>query len=238
MDKLISLINPKSHVSEAYRAIRTNIEFSNPDGDLKVICVTSSIKNEGKSTVISNLAVNFQKLDKNILLIDGDLRNPSLYKLFNIRNENGLTDVLFKKSSFEKCVKIEDGLHILTGGIVPPNPSEVLSSKTMREFISEIRDMYDYIFIDSPPIGIVTDAGIISSYSDGVIFVIGSNQVDSNIAKNAKERLDKLNANILGVIVNKFNMSRSEYGYYEYYYTDDNGVKKIKKRKKEKKRRR
>ena len=235
MSKLISLTNPKSYISEAYRSIRTNIEFSNPDGDLKVICVTSAIKGEGKSTVISNLAVIFQKLDKKILLIDADLRNPRLYKLFDLDNAGGLTDILFKKSSFEECVKIEDGLHILTGGYIPPNPSEVLSSNKMKEFINEIKDNYDYIFIDAPPIGIVTDAGIISSYSDGVVFVVESNKVNSKIVRNAKERLEQLDANILGVIVNKFKMNRSEYGYYGYYYSkDDKGVKRKKKRKKKK----
>lgn len=233
MSKLISLTNPKSHVAEAYRTIRTNIEFSNVDGNLKVICVTSSIKDEGKSTVIANLAVSFQKLDKKILLIDGDLRNPSLYKMFNVSNSNGLTDVLFKKKKIEECVKVEENLHILTGGTIPPNPSEILASQRMKEFVEEIRNDYDYIFVDAPPIGIVTDAGIISSYSDGVVFVVGSNQVDSKMAKNAKERLEQLGANILGVIVNKFNMNKSEYGYYEYYYSEDGkGTRKKKKRRK------
>ena len=233
MRKLISLIDPKSPVSESYRAIRTNIEFSNLDENLKVICITSTMKNEGKSTVIANLAVSFQKLDKKVLLIDGDLRNPNIHKLFDIDNEKGLTNILLKKNKFDECIKIEEDLHILTGGYMPSNPSEILSSKRMREFIDEIKDLYDYIFIDAPPIGIVTDAGIISSYSDGVIFVVESNRADSKIVKDAKERLVQINANILGVIVNKFDVKSSEYGYYNYYYYSEDG-KKSKRRKKKK----
>lgn len=237
MSKLISLRDPKSPVSESYRSIRTNIEFSNLEGNLKVICVTSSMKNEGKSTIIANLAVSFQKLDKKVLLIDGDLRNHSLHKLFNIENDKGLTNILFKKNKFEECVKIQEGLHILTAGYIPPNPSEVLSSKLMKDFMEDIRGEYDYIFVDAPPIGIVTDAGIISSYSDGVIFVVESNRVDSKIVKSAKERLEQLNANILGVIINKFDVKSSQYGYYDYYYYSEDG-KKSKRRKKRRKRKR
>ena len=121
----------------------------------------------------------------------------------------------------------------MTGGYIPPNPSEVLSSKLMREFMGNIRDKYDYIFVDAPPIGIVTDAGIISSYSDGVIFVVESNRTDSKIVKDAKARLDKVKANILGVIVNKFDIKGSDYGYYGYYYSDED--KKSRRRKKRRK---
>lgn len=234
MKNLISLRDPKSPVSEAYRAIRTNIEFSNLDGDIKVICITSSMKNEGKSTVIANLAVTFQRLDKKVLLIDGDLRNPSLHKMFNIENDKGLTNILLRKNKFEECIKTEENLHILTGGYIPSNPSEVLSSKLMKDFIDGLRDKYDYIFVDAPPIGIVTDAGIISSYSDGVVFVVESNRADSKIVKNAKERLDQINANILGVIVNKLDVKSSEYGYYDYYYAEDGEKSKRRKRRRKK----
>ncbi len=221
--RIISIDNPKSHIAEAYRGIRTSIEFSNIDKDLKVICITSSQQNEGKSTVISNLAVSFANLDKRVLLMEGDLRNPSVHRMFNLSNIYGLTDVLFAHKTFLECINTTsiNNLHVLTCGAMPINPSEVLSSKTMREFLEQLKEAYDYIFIDAPPIGIVTDSGIISTYSDGVVFVVGSNETDVNLAKISKERLEKVNANILGVVLNKFDVSKnSGYEYYNYYYQE------------------
>ena len=231
MGKIASLERPQSNISEAYRSIRTGIEFSNLDKGLKVICITSSKKDEGKSTVVANLAVNFAKIDKKVLLIDGDLRNPTTNRLFDLANTNGIVDILLGKKNLDDCIKKtkQENLYILTGGVIPPNPSEVLASQKMSEFIKGIRSEYDYIFIDAPPVGIVSDAAIISSYSDGVIFVVGSNEVDKNLAKLAKERLDSVNANILGVILNKFKADvNNEYYSYDYYGQDDTQNKKRK----------
>ena len=222
MGKITSLEKPQSNISEAYRTIRTGIEFSNLDKDLKIICITSSKKDEGKTTVLSNLGVSFAKIDKKVLLIDADLRNPSISKMFDTSNTQGLMDILLGKRNIQDCVKKtkQENLYILTGGTIPPNPAEVLSSKKMSEFIESIRDEYDYIFIDSPPVGVVSDASIISSYSDGVIFVVGANEVDSNLAKIAKERLDSVKANIVGVILNKFKTDTNS-EYYNYYYNEN-----------------
>lgn len=222
MGKITSLEKPQSNISEAYRTIRTGIEFSNLDKDLKIICITSSKKDEGKTTVLSNLGVSFAKIDKKVLLIDADLRNPSISKMFDTSNTQGLMDILLGKRNIQDCVKKtkQENLYILTGGTIPPNPAEVLSSKKMSEFIESIRDEYDYIFIDSPPVGVVSDASIISAYSDGVIFVVGANEVDSNLAKIAKERLDSVKANIVGVILNKFKTDTNS-EYYNYYYNEN-----------------
>ena len=222
MGKITSLEKPQSNISEAYRTIRTGIEFSNLDKDLKIICITSSKKDEGKTTVLSNLGVSFAKIDKKVLLIDADLRNPSISKMFDTSNTQGLMDILLGKRNIQDCVKKtkQENLYILTGGTIPPNPAEVLSSKKMSEFIESIKDEYDYIFIDSPPVGVVSDASIISAYSDGVIFVVGANEVDSNLAKIAKEILDSLKANIVGVILNKFKTDTNS-EYYNYYYNEN-----------------
>ena len=222
MGRITSLEKPQSNISEAYRTIRTGIEFSNLDKDLKIICITSSKKDEGKTTVLSNLGVSFAKIDKKVLLIDADLRNPSISKMFDISNTQGLMDILLGKKNIQDCVKKtkQENLYILTGGTIPPNPAEVLSSKKMSEFIESIKDEYDYIFIDSPPVGVVSDASIISAYSDGVIFVVGANEVDSNLAKIAKERLDSVKANIVGVILNKFKTDTNS-EYYNYYYNEN-----------------
>lgn len=222
MGRITSLEKPQSNISEAYRTIRTGIEFSNLDKDLKIICITSSKKDEGKTTVLSNLGVSFAKIDKKVLLIDADLRNPSISKMFDTSNTQGLMDILLGKRNIQDSVKKtkQENLYILTGGTIPPNPAEVLSSKKMSEFIESIKDEYDYIFIDSPPVGVVSDASIISTYSDGVIFVVGANEVDSNLAKIAKERLDSVKANIVGVILNKFKTDTNS-EYYNYYYNEN-----------------
>ena len=222
MSRIISIKNPKSPIAEAYRGIRTSIEFSNLDKNLQVITVTSSMQNEGKSTVLANLAVSFANLDKKVLIMEGDLRNPSVHRMFNISNIKGLTDILLQNKVFADCVHCTDvkNLHVLTCGAIPPNPSEMLSSKKIRDFIESLREYYDYIFIDAPPIGIVTDAGIISTYTDGCIFVVGAGEADIEMAKVSKERLEKVGANILGVVLNKFESSGVS-GYYNYYYEQE-----------------
>ena len=227
LEKIISIRNPKSPISESYRGIRTSIEFSNLDKEMKVINVTSSMQSEGKSTVIANLAVSFANLEKKVLLLEGDLRNPSVHRMFNISNINGLTDILLKDKAFAECVHCTEvkNLHVLTCGAMPPNPSEILSSKKMKDFINELREYYDYIFIDAPPIGIVTDAGIISTYSDGCVFVVGSKQCDIEMAKIAKKRLEDVGANIIGAVLNKFEAEGSGYNYYNYYYQHESGRK-------------
>ena len=227
LEKIISIRNPKSPISESYRGIRTSIEFSNLDKEMKIINVTSSMQNEGKSTVIANLAVSFANLEKKVLLLEGDLRNPSVHRMFNISNINGLTDILLNNKNFAECVHCTEvkNLHILTCGAVPPNPSEILSSKKMKDFINELREYYDYIFIDTPPIGIVTDAGIVSTYSDGCVFVVGSKQCDIEMAKIAKKRLEDVGANIIGAVLNKFEAEGSGYNYYNYYYQHESGRK-------------
>ncbi|HSQ87839.1 CpsD/CapB family tyrosine-protein kinase [Romboutsia sp.] len=222
MNKIISINNPKSPIAEAYRGIRTSIEFSNLDKEIKVINVTSSKQNEGKSTVISNLAVSFANLEKKVLILDGDLRNPSIHRMFGISNIHGVTDLLLNTKAFLECVHCTDtkNLHVLTCGQIPPNPSEMLSSKRMKNLIQELKEHYDYIFIDAPPIGVVTDAGIISTYTDGTVFVVGTNETDSEMVKIAKERLENVDANILGVILNKFEPKGSGNDYYNYYYKE------------------
>lgn len=229
--KIISYTNPKSPIAEAYRSIRTNIEFSNIDKHIKIITITSTQPNEGKSTVISNLAAAFASLEnKRVLIIDGDLRNPSVHKMFGVSNLNGITDILLGEKDVDKCLektKIK-GLDILKVGKVPPNPSEMLQSNKMRNFIEVIKEYYDYVFIDAPPVGVVADASIISQYSDGVILLVGSNETDIDAAKVSKERLENVGANILGVVLNKFESEGSAYGYYGYYYGNEEENKKEK----------
>ena len=220
MKKIISINNPKSPISEAYRGIRTSLQFSNLDKKIKTITITSARQGEGKSTILTNLAVSFANLDKKVLILDGDLRNPSVHKMFGVSNIHGVTDILLGNKEFPETVHCTDikNLHVLTAGAIPPNPSEMLSSKKMKDFVESLEQYYDYIFIDAPPIGIVTDAGIISTLSDGCIFVVGANETDIEHAKLAKEKLDSVGANILGTILNKLELTGTDNYYYNYYY--------------------
>lgn len=186
IEDVTSFSDPKSQVAESYRNIRTNLQFSNLDKSIKTLCITSSKQNEGKSTIISNMAVSFASLEnKKVLLLDCDLRNPTIHRIFGVSNTVGLTDVLIGHKNFIETVQTTQikNLNILPTGAIPPNPAEMLNSNKMKNFLESIKDHYDYILIDCPPIGIVADAGVISTYSDGTIMVVGSNEVETDVLK-------------------------------------------------------
>ena len=219
MKAIISYNDPKSVISEQYRAIRTNIEYSNVDQNTKTILVTSSDKNEGKTTTVSNLAVSFANLNKKVLLIDCDLRNASIHKMFKINNIYGLTDILAKDRAVDKCIQETEleNLYVLTAGATPPNPAEILSSEKMKNLIEDLKNIYDYIFIDTPPIGLVTDAGVLSSFTDGVVLVVKSESVEKKYLEETKKKLDAVDARILGAILNSYKSEQKDYNYYSYY---------------------
>lgn len=219
MKSIISYNDPKSVISEQYRAIRTNIEYSNVDQNTKTILVTSSDKNEGKTTTVSNLAVSFANLNKKVLLIDCDLRNASIHKMFKINNIYGLTDILAKDRAVDKCIQETEleNLYVLTAGATPPNPAEILSSEKMKNLIEDLKNIYDYIFIDTPPIGLVTDAGVLSSFIDGVVLVVKSESVEKKYLEETKKKLDAVDARILGAILNSYKSEQKDYNYYSYY---------------------
>ena len=219
MKAIISYNDPKSVISEQYRAIRTNIEYSNVDQNTKTILVTSSDKNEGKTTTVSNLAVSFANLNKKVLLIDCDLRNASIHKMFKLNNIYGLTDILAKDRAVDKCIQETElkNLYVLTAGATPPNPAEILSSEKMKNLIEDLKNIYDYIFIDTPPIGLVTDAGALSSFIDGVVLVVKSESIEKKYLEETKKKLDAVDARILGAILNAYKSEQKDYYYYSYY---------------------
>lgn len=229
---LITHTDPKSPVSEAYRVLRTNIQYSSVDNPLKTIVITSTGPMEGKTTTIANLAVTFAQAGSKVLLIDTDLRKPKVHKVFMLSNESGLTNLLTAKEGSEFSIRHhkEKNLHILTSGTIPPNPSELLNSNAMRNFVAKAKEEYDIVLLDSPPVGSVTDASIISTYVDGTILVVKSGKVEVDAVKRAKETLDRVNANIIGVVLN--NLDKKALGnkyYYSYYYSEDDGGKKKRK---------
>lgn len=223
--------DPKSPISEAYRTLRTNIQFASFDKEVKVILVTSSGPSEGKTTTSSNLAYTLSETSKKVLLVDCDLRKPKIHKIFKISNQIGLSNILIEDYNLSSAVKQADSsLYILTAGTLPPNPVEMLSSKKMSDFIEKVKDEYDYIILDTPPVVSVTDAQILSTMADGVILVVSSGEANKEAAIRAKELLLNVNAKILGVVLNKLDIaSKGGYGYrYYYYYSEDEGKRKRK----------
>ncbi|SKA88644.1 capsular exopolysaccharide family [Caloramator quimbayensis] len=231
---LTALAHPKSPVSEAFRTLRTNIQFSSFDKNIKTIVLTSSGPGEGKSTVSTNLACVFSQGGNKTILIDCDMRKPTVHKKLEISNQTGLTNVLIAEVSLKDAVKeISENFYVLTTGTRPPNPAEIIASSKMQNFIESLKEQFDYIIIDTPPILMVTDAQILSKYADGTLLVVSSGEADKNAAVKAKELLLKVDANILGVVLNKLDTSRKGYYgyYYHYYYGNDGHKKKVKEKK-------
>lgn len=218
-EKLITSRNPKSVVAEAYRAVRTNIEFSSLDKSLKTILVTSAMQGEGKTVIAANIAVAMALSGKKTLIIDADLRNPTQHKVFNVGNNLGLTNILINDNLHLEEVIITtptSNLFILPSGPLPPNPAELINSNKMRNFIASLTHYFDTVIVDAPPVTVVTDAAILASYLDGVVLVAASGQVQKEQASTAGEQLRRVKANILGVVLNKVPANGSYF--YNYYY--------------------
>ena len=207
---------PKSITAESYRSLRTNIQYSSIDKQVKPLVVTSSNAGEGKSTVSGNLAYTFFQSGKRVLIIDCDLRKPSLHRKFNVSNEVGLTDVLVGTSELNKVMKkIDDNLYLLTTGTLPPNPAEIIGSNTMENFLDECKINFDYIILDTPPILPVTDSKLLAIKADATVLVVRSEISKSKHVSQAFKELEKVNANVIGTILNDVEM-HSEKLYYDY----------------------
>jgi len=223
--RLITNENVKSPIAEAYKTLRTNIQFSLTDtnGGLKVILVTSSGLTEGKSTTAANLAVTFAQSDQKVLLVDCDLRRPVVHRSFTLLNGKGLTNILVEGVDYANLVNTTfvENLGVITSGPKPPNPSELLGSARMKALIERFKENYDTIILDSPPALPVTDAAVLSKLVDGVIIVCEYGQTTFESIAQAKSLLDKVNAKILGVVLNRVPANHKEY--YYYYYQDERG---------------
>lgn len=239
---LITQRNPKSPISEAFRTLRTNIQFSSIDKEIKTIVFTSSTPKEGKTTVAANLATSIAMGEKRVLIVDCDLRRPRLHKAYQIPNIEGLTNILMGEKRLEEVEyrgrEESSTLSILTSGPLPPNPSELLSSIKMKNFLEDMKLEFDMVILDSPPVGLVTDSAILSTLVDGTILVIEAGVTAIEAAQRAKELLDKVNANIIGAVINKIPIDKRgayKYSYYQYssYYGEE-GPRMRKKRSKSK----
>lgn len=234
-ESLISVNDPKSPIAESYRTLRTNIQFSSFDEKIQSIVVTSSGPGEGKSTTSSNFAIVTAQGGKKTLLVDCDQRKPKLHKLFGFSNEIGISNLLVGEADFAQAVKKTEieNLYVLTAGTRPPNPAELLASSKMQQFLKELKSEFDYIILDTPPVIMVTDAQILAQYADGCLLVVASGEADRGAAIRAKELLGKVNAKILGVVLNKIDTTgKGYYGYYYHYYYGNDDVKSKGKKKK------
>lgn len=213
--------NPKSVASEAYRTLRSNIQFSNYENNLKTIVVTSSVPGEGKSTTSLNLSVAFAQLGKKVLLIDADMRKPSIHKRLELSNLTGISTILAGMAEFESAIQILKSdtyeFSVITSGEIPPNPAEMLNSQKMVQLLDILKSYYDIIIIDSPPVLAVTDSQVMARLTDGLVLVSDIKTTKKKEILEAKNLLDKAQANIIGVVINKVDAENdNNYYYYEY----------------------
>ncbi|MEK8126908.1 CpsD/CapB family tyrosine-protein kinase [Paenibacillus filicis] len=220
---IITHENPKSPISEAYRTLRTNIQFSAIDEELRVIMVTSAGPGEGKSTTLTNLAVAYAQTDMKVVVIDADLRKPTMHHTFSVTNRWGLTSIISGQAKLNEVVQqtYVDNLSLITSGPIPPNPSEMLASKRMTALLEDLKQSFDIILVDAPPTLAVTDSQIVATKCDGVILVVDSGKVKRDMAIKAKANLDHVKARILGVVLNNMDRKNAESYYYYYYGTSE-----------------
>lgn len=206
-----------SAYEESIRTLRTNIQFSGIDHKLKKLVITSSVPDEGTTTVAINLARSFAQNNKKVLLMDCDLRNPSVGKELNIENTLGLTNLMIGNKDISSVI-IKDteaqNLDILFSGPIPPNPSEILSSEFMKNLLHSLEDKYDYIIIDSPPAGIITDAAILSTITDAIILVAKANSTKKDEIRGTIDKINAVNGKILGVVMTFVQKANTKYGSY------------------------
>ncbi|MGX6445617.1 CpsD/CapB family tyrosine-protein kinase [Neobacillus sp. K501] len=213
---LVALSDPKSPISEQYRTIRTNIQFSSIDKEIKTLMVSSSGPGEGKSTTTANLAVVFAQQGKKVLLVDSDMRKPTAHYTFNQVNTYGLTSVLTKEMTLDKAVRETDAenLFILTSGPIPPNPAELLGSQAMEQFLEDGKSLFDIILFDTPPLLTVADSQILANKCDAAMLVVSSGRTEREQMVKAKEILDSAQSKLLGVVLNNKKLENTDYYYY------------------------
>ncbi|MFC7321867.1 CpsD/CapB family tyrosine-protein kinase [Halobacillus campisalis] len=214
--KIIANDNPKSPIAEQYRTVRANLQFASVDHELNTLLVTSSGPAEGKSMTAGNIAAVFAQQGKRVLLIDADLRKPTVHHSFRLNNTKGLSNFLVGKEVLKATTQNTnvENLEVMTSGPIPPNPSELLGSKAMSKLILEARQTYDLLVFDTPPVLAVSDSQVLASEVDGVMLVVRSGHTDNSSAERAKELLEQSKANILGVVLNDQEKKNSNYYYY------------------------
>jgi protein-tyrosine kinase len=217
--RLVVMEDPRSFPAEAYRVLRTNLHYANPDAPLRRVLVTSTAPGEGKSTTLANLGVTLAQTERSVLMLDADLRRPVMHEIFKVRPNPGLTSYLAGDSLLEAAISktAVPNLSIIPSGPLPPNPAELLASRRMRELLETVSERYDITLVDTPPVLAVTDACILASFTDGVIFIAGSGKIPKTAMRRARDQIVAAQGRILGVVVNQFE-ARSGDGYSRSYY--------------------
>ena len=219
--ELIEYHSQKPYFSEPYRTLRTNLHLLNSHNPLKTLLVTSSEPAEGKTTILVNLAISFSEEGKSVLIIDSDLRKPKIHKFFEIESYPGLTEILLGSKKLEAVIKnINTHFNVIASGSLPKDPLKLFGTPMMKDLVNSLKPKFDVILFDSPPVLSADDAVLISKFVDGVIFVLNSGFVKEAIVKKAKARIEKFKANVLGIVMNRFDAKRHGYSYnpYDRYY--------------------
>lgn len=237
VQELITLDSPRSPSAETFRSLRLYLRYANVDQTLRSVVVTSASPSEGKSVLAANLAVVMAQSGHNTLLIDGDLRKPRQHRIFDISNRNGFSELFLhdEKMLMENISEtVVDNLHVLTSGALPPNPADILESQKANKLIEEAEKQFDTVIIDAPPTLMLTDAAALSRHTDGVIVVVHVGQTKLKMVQRTIDRLQQVDANILGIILTGIRQDEmyggyyyNYYGGYEYFEDDTNGRQKI-----------
>ncbi len=219
-EELVTINAPDSAAAEAFRTLRTNIILRDFDNKIKIINVISANAQESKTTTVLNLACVYAQLGKKVIVIDMDLRLPSVHKKLGIKNKQGITDVVGRQTTFsESVVHYAQNLDVITAGTKIPFSSEFVQSSVLQSFLNSLKNHYDLVLIDCPPINIVTDGLITSTYCDGTIFCVASNNDEKRELERAKDQLEQMSINVLGVVMSKLPVSKKatnyEYGYHQ-----------------------
>jgi capsular exopolysaccharide synthesis family protein len=222
---MVTVKEPRHPTSEAYRSLRTNLQFSALDTNLRTMSVTSANPSEGKTTTAVNLAIVMAQAGHSVALVDADLRRPRVHKLFGVNNSMGLTDAVVHSdmpaTHYLRPTDVEN-LQLMTSGKIPPNPAELLGSRRMSDLLERLKEAVDVVICDTPPILAVTDAAIVGRQVDGVLMVMNAGKTRMDSAIQATQSLRKVNCHLLGAVLNRLERStRGYYYYYDGYYTSD-----------------
>jgi receptor protein-tyrosine kinase len=216
--RLVTVLDPTSGASEAYRTLRTNLLYAFVDDPPKVIVLTSPGPGEGKSTTCSNLGIVLAQAGRNAVIVDCDFRKPVVHKFFGLRNLRGVVDVLVGERTLpEVWAEPLEGLKVVTVGPIPPNPTELLGTRRLSNLLAGLREKFDYVLVDAPPVGVVSDPAILATQGDGVLLVVDAQNTRKGAVRQAVRTLGNVGANVLGTVMNNAKGTSGGY-YYEYSY--------------------
>jgi capsular exopolysaccharide synthesis family protein len=215
--QLITVSEPRSSISEAFRTLRTNLDFAGLDRKVQTLVITSAGVGEGKSTTLANLAVVTAQAGHKVILVDADLRRPSLHEIFGLQNSSGLTTMMMEEGALAapplQYTGIE-GLSLLASGPLPPNPAELMGSRRMEEVIAALSQRASHVFFDTPPVVAVTDGAVLATKVDGVLLVISAGKTRREYARSAVQRLQQINARLVGTVLTNVSTGVGFKGYY------------------------